>query len=100
MRVTGQVLSIEPYAGSMNDRETGEKVSYSGERLNIFDGREVVKVKVKARQIAALGDVKKGDDVDLVVDVVPGVDAGRVYLVVSFVELVAPAALHAVSKAN
>lgn len=102
MRVTGQVLVIEPYSGTFADRESGDKVAYSGTRVSVFDGREVVKVKVKARESAALGDIKKGDEVDFLVDVLPEGSGGRIYLTVTFVERLNVPSPHlaAVSKAN
>jgi len=101
MRVTGQVLSIEPYSGKfVPDGET-EAVPYSGEKVNVFDGREVVKVKVKAREIPGLGDLQRGDECDLLVDVVAEGGARGVYLTVTFVERLDNAPhLAAVSKAN
>ena len=101
MRVTGQVLAVEPYSGKFADKDSGDLIAYSGERVSVFDGREVVKVKVKAREIAALGDIKKGDEVDFLVDVLPEGSGGRIYLTVTFVErLNAPAHLSAVSKTS
>jgi len=101
MRVTGQVIGIEPYSGTFPDRESGEKVAYSGTKVSVFDGREVVKVKVKAAQMAGLGELKRGDECDLLVEVIAEGGARGVYLTVTFVERLASAAhLASVSKAN
>jgi len=101
MRVTGQVIGIEPYSGTFADRESGDKVSYSGTKVSVFDGREVIKVKVKAREISGLGDLKRGDECDLLVDVIAEGGARGVYLTVTFVERLDTAPhLAAVSKAN
>lgn len=99
MRVTGQIISVEPYGGKFADKETGEMVSYSGTKVGVFDGREVVNVKVKAAKIAALGDVVKGTDIDMLVDCVAEGGARGVYLTVTFVELLTPAR-PALSKVN
>jgi len=101
MRVTGQVISVEPYGGSFNDRESGEKVAYSGTKVGVFDGREVVNVKCKANKLVGLGNVSKGDDIDMLVDVIAEGGARGVYLTVTFAErLDGSAHLAAVSKTS
>ena len=101
MRVTGQIIGVDPYAGKFTS-DTGELLPYSGQKLSVLDGREVIKVKVKQREVPLLGGLSRGDDVDCLVDVVAvGAPTGA-YLTVTFVELVkaAPAHLASVAKSS
>lgn len=101
MRVTGQVIGIEPYSGDFVPEGETEKVPYHGQKVSVFDGREVIKVKVKAREISALGDLKRGDECDLLVDVAAAGGARGIYLTVTFVERLDTAPhLASVSQAN
>jgi len=63
MRLTGQLLDIEQYAGEFRG-ENGDMISYAGERLHVLDGREVIKVKVPKVDVGKTG-LRVGEDVDL-----------------------------------
>lgn len=78
MRITGTLLKIEPYSGTF-DGDKGEKVAYSGVRLHILDGFEVVKVKVPKDQLLTHG-LGEGEFVDLSVTVQANQGARGAYL--------------------
>jgi hypothetical protein len=78
MRLTGRLLEIEDYSGDFRG-EQGEVVQYSGKRLHVLDGREVIKVKVPKALQHSHGLVE-GDEVDLRVSVTANTGARGAYL--------------------
>lgn len=78
MRLTGQLLDIEDYAGDFKG-DDGSQVPYSGKRLHVLDGREVIKVKVPKDQLLSHG-LTVGTAVDLAVTVAANAGARGAYL--------------------
>lgn len=100
MRLTGTLLEIEPYSGTGRDDATGKPFEYSGKRLHVLDGREVIKVKIPKDLLDSHG-LTEGQSVDLRVTVTAQAGARGAYLTVALLGDYAPAArLSSVSKAN
>jgi hypothetical protein len=78
MRLTGTLLDIEDYSGT-GKGDDGKPFDYSGQRLHVLDGREVVKVKVPTAMIPTLG-LGRGEAVDLRVQVQAQSGARGAYL--------------------
>lgn len=77
MRLTGTLLKVEDYAGTMTG-DDGREFTYSGTRLHILDGVEVVKAKMA--KDAPLPAAEPGDAVDLRVTVTANSGARNAYL--------------------
>jgi len=82
MRITGTLLKIEPYSGTFKDEKDGHEIPYSGLRLHVLDGYEVVKVKVPKDKLHTHG-YGEGEAVDLSVKVEANQGARGVYLTVT-----------------
>jgi len=80
MRLTGNLLEIEDYSGDFKG-DSGDSIAYSGKRLHVLDGREVIKVKVPKDRLNNHGLIA-GDDVDLRVEVTAQSGARGAYLTV------------------
>lgn len=52
MRIEGQLLDVVQNSGTFTDRQSGDQVNWSNVTVSIFDGREVVKIKVKGDEAA------------------------------------------------
>lgn len=63
MRLTGTLLEVESYSGTMKG-DDGKDFAYSGKRLHVLDGREVVKVKIP-KDLADSHGYTNGQPVDL-----------------------------------
>lgn len=83
MRITGTLLRVEPYAGTFTG-DNGKEIPYSGLRLHVFDGLDLVKVKVPKDQLLTHGHTV-GDVVDLSVTVVANAGARGAYLTMTLV---------------
>ncbi len=79
MRVTGTLLDIENYSGTAKG-DDGKPFDYSGQRLHVLEGREVIKVKLPKPLIGAYDAVRRGQIVDLVVNVQAQAGARGAYL--------------------
>jgi hypothetical protein len=98
MRLSGRLLKIEPYSGTMKG-EDGLPFDYAGTRLHVLDGIEIIKVKIPKEQIASHGLVEN-TDVDLAVSVqAKSGGRGIPYLTTTLIGSI-PARLASVSKAN
>lgn len=85
MRITGTLLKIEPYAGEGKDREDPTRTfTYSGVRLHVLDGFEVVKVKVPKEKVLTHG-YGEGEAVDLQVTVAANQGSRGAYLTTTLV---------------
>jgi hypothetical protein len=89
MRITGTLLKVEPYSGTFPDEKTGEPVPFAGVRLHIWDGDELVKVKVPKDQLLTHG-LGTGEAVDLKVVVQVNQGARGAYLTTTLVGSFAP----------
>lgn len=100
MRLTGRLLKIEDYSGTMRG-EDGLPFDYKGTRLHVLDGVEIIKVKIPTGQVLTHGLVE-GSDVDLAVTVqAKRGGRGIPYLTTTLVGPAVPAArLASVAKAN
>lgn len=99
MRLTGRLLQVEDYAGDFKG-ESGDVIAYSGKRLHVLDGIEVIKVKVPKAQLLTHGLVA-GQEIDIQVTVAAQSGARGAYLTCVLVGSVEPSArLTAVAKAN
>jgi hypothetical protein len=83
MRLTGTLLELEDYSGDFKG-EDGSQIAYSGQRLHVLDGREVVKVKIPKDQVGHIA-YADGDRVDLRVQVGAQQGARGAYLTVQLV---------------
>ena len=92
MRLTGQLLDIEDYSGDFKG-EGGENIAYSGKRLHVLDGREVIKVKIPKDQLYSHG-LTVGESVDLSVQVAAQSGARGAYLTCLLVGNFAPERVH------
>ena len=98
MRLTGRLLKIEPYSGTMKGSD-GLPFDYAGKRLLVLDDVQVIKVKIPKPLLETHG-LDVGTDIDIQVTVEPKVgDRGAPYLATTLVGAVAPQ-LHSVSEAN
>lgn len=100
MRLTGRLLKIEPYSGTMNG-EDGKPFDFAGIRLHVLDeaAAEIVKVKLPKDQLLTHGQVE-GTDVDYTVTVQAKTGGrGIPYLQTTFVSVI-PGRLSSVAKAN
>ena len=98
MRLTGRLLEIEDYAGDFKG-ESGDTVAYSGKRLHVLDGREVVKVKIPKNLLLTHGLVAE-TDIDINVTVAANSGGRGAYLTTVLVgSVTAPARLASVAKA-
>jgi len=85
MRIIGTLLKIEDYSGTFPDKvDPRIEVPYSGSRLHVLDGVEVVKVKVPKDQLFTHGLVE-GTPVDLSVTVAAQQGGRGPYLVTTLV---------------
>jgi len=84
MRITGTLLKVEPYSGTFKDEKDGHEVPYSGIRLHILDGFEVVKVKVPKDKLLTHG-YGEGEAVDLAVTVQANQGARGAFLTTTLV---------------
>jgi hypothetical protein len=98
MRLTGRLLKIEPYAGTMKGSD-GLPFDYKGARLHVLDDVQVIKVKIPKPLMDTHGLVV-GTDIDILVTVEANVgDRGGAYLTTTLVGSVAPQ-LYSVSEAQ
>jgi hypothetical protein len=97
MRLTGTLLEIEEYSGDFKG-DSGDTVSYSGKRLHVLDGHEVVKVKVPKDLLYSHG-YTAGQPVDLRVTVAANAGARGAYLSCQLLGDYAPKPV-ALAKAN
>ena len=79
MRLTGQLLKIEDYSGTSRDEKTGQPFDYSGKRLYVLDGLEMIKVKIPKDQLLTHGLVEN-TPVDLAITVSANAGARGAYL--------------------
>jgi hypothetical protein len=84
MRITGTLLKVEPYSGTFPDEKDGHPVPYSGVRLHVLDGVEVIKVKVPKDQLLTHG-YGAGEAVDLAVTVQANQGARGAFLTTTLV---------------
>lgn len=105
MRLTGTLLEIEPYSGTGRDDATGKPFDYSGKRLHVLDGLEVIKVKIPKDLVDSHG-LTAGQQVDLRVVVTAQSGARGAYLAVGLLgryeakPTAAGLGIHSVAKAN
>ena len=98
MRLTGRLLKIEPYSGSMKGAD-GHPFDYAGKRLHVLDDVQVIKVKVPKPLLESHG-LDVGSDIDIQVTVEANVgDRGAPYLTTTLVGSVVPQ-LYSVSEAQ
>jgi hypothetical protein len=98
MRLSGRLLRIENYSGTMKG-EDGVPFDYAGVRLHVLDGVEIIKVKIPKDQVPTHGLVEN-TDVDLAVSVqAKSGGRGIPYLTTTLLGSI-PARLASVSKAN
>lgn len=83
MRITGTLLEVEDYSGTFKG-DSGDDIKYSGQRLHVLDGREVVKVKIP-KNLLGLHDLEQGESVDLRVSVTASQGARGAYLTTTLV---------------
>lgn len=83
MRITGTLLKVEPYSGTF-DGDDGKERAYSGVRLHVLDGLEVIKVKVPKELLLTHG-YGAGEAVDLAVTVSLNQGARGAYLTTTLV---------------
>lgn len=99
MRLTGRLLKIEPYSGTMRG-EDGKDFSYAGTRLHVLDGVEVIKVKIPKDQELTHGLVAE-TEVDLAVSVAAKSGGrGIPYLTTTLIGSIGTPRLAAVSKSS
>jgi hypothetical protein len=83
MRLTGTLLEVEDYSGT-GKGDDGKPFDYSGSRLHVLDGREVVRVKIPKALLDSHG-LGAGELVDLRVTVSAQSGARGAYLSVTLV---------------
>jgi hypothetical protein len=89
MRITGTLLEVEEYSGTAKG-DDGKPFDYSGKRLHVLEGREVVKVKIPKPLLDSHG-LAAGDSVDLHVTVSAQSGARGAYLTVTLIGEYEPA---------
>jgi hypothetical protein len=83
MRLTGQLLRLEPRNGTFRDRESGQPVPWSHHIAHVLDGVEVTRVKVKDPDFPHFPR-DLGKNIDVPVTVEPGSGRSGLYLVITF----------------
>jgi hypothetical protein len=98
MRLTGTLLEIEEYSGEMKG-DDGKPFAFSGKRLHVLEGREVIKVKIPKNLLDTHG-YTNASQVDLRVTVQAQQGARGAYLSTTLVGNFEPARHAALTKVS